>query len=83
MYEFDQNSFSIRFLEDFDDIKSKVIWEKSRGGRFLWYKNWDLGWIWAGGITTEENTFGPIMSNFWGRFFKFKWSKKLKNIVAL
>ena len=26
---------------------SKVITEKSRGGRFLWNRNLDLGWIWA------------------------------------
>ena len=26
----------------------KVIIEKSRGGRFLWNRNWDLGWIWTG-----------------------------------
>ena len=25
----------------------KVIIEKSRGGRFLWIRNSDLGWIWA------------------------------------
>ena len=25
----------------------KVIIEKSRGGRFLWNRNWNLGWIWA------------------------------------
>ena len=25
----------------------KVIIEKSHGGRFLWNRNWDLGWIWA------------------------------------
>ena len=25
----------------------KVIIEKSRGGRFLWNRNCDLGWIWA------------------------------------
>ena len=28
-------------------ITGKVIIEKSRGGRFLWNRNWDLGWIWA------------------------------------
>ena len=48
----------------------KVIIEKSRGsrGRFLWNRNWDLGWIWAGSATFEiyflkkivdgENIFG-------------------------
>ena len=34
----------------------KVIIEKSRGGKFFWNRNWDLGWIWAGSIVqTEEN----------------------------
>ena len=28
-------------------VTSKVIIEKSRGGRFLWNRNRDLGWIWA------------------------------------
>ena len=27
--------------------RCKVIIEKSRGGRFLWNRNWDLVWIWA------------------------------------
>ena len=32
---------------------------------------------------TEKKTFGPIMSNFWGRFFKFsRVEKKIKNIVT-
>ena len=31
----------------------KVIIKKSRGGRFLWNRNGDLGWIWAGSATFE------------------------------
>ena len=42
----------------------KVIWEKSRGGKFLWNKNWDLGWIWAGSATFEAG------------FSMFSWAKK-------
>ena len=38
--------------------------------------------FWAGfgpvGIT-EKKTFGPIMSNFWGRFFQVFIVKKIKN----
>ena len=50
---------------------SKVIIEKSRCGRFLWNRNWDLG------IT--EKKIGSIMSIFWGRFFHvFMDKKKLK-----
>ena len=35
----------------------KVIIEKSRGRRFLWNRNWDLGWIWAGLATFEAGFF--------------------------
>ena len=28
-------------------LLTKVIREKSRGGRFLWIRNWDLGWNWV------------------------------------
>ena len=28
-------------------LTTKVIIEKSCGGRFSWNRNWDLGWIWA------------------------------------
>ena len=28
-------------------VRTKVIIEKSRGGRFLWNRNCNLGWIWA------------------------------------
>ena len=42
---------------------SKVIIEKLRGGRFLWNRNWDLGWIWAGSATFEAG------------FFMFSWAK--------
>ena len=48
----------------------KFIREKSCGGRFLWNKNWDLGWIWAGSATFEAG------------FLMFSWAKKkFKNIV--
>ena len=32
-------------------------------GRFLWNRNWDLGWIWAGLATFEAS------------FFMFSWAK--------
>ena len=38
-------------------IGLKVIREKSRGGRFIWNKNWDLGWIWASSATFEASFF--------------------------
>ena len=41
---------------------TKVIIEKSRGGRFLWNRNWDLGWIWAGSATFHVS--------IWHFFFK-------------
>ena len=42
------------------NFRAKVIIEKSRGGRFLWNRNWDLG------------RFG----NFWGLFFHVFMGKK-------
>ena len=54
---------------------SKVIIEKSRGGRFLWNKYWDLGWIWAGWHCWKKG-FGLIMSNFWGWFKLSSGAKK-------
>ena len=59
----------------FHIVSAKVIIGKSRGGRFLWNRNWDLGWIWAGWATFEAG------------FFKFSWAKtnfkkQIKNIVA-
>ena len=63
-------------------VVPKVIIEKSLSGKFLWNRNWDLGWIWAGWHYWKK-TIGPIMSNFWGRFFQvFVGQKKKKNIVA-
>ena len=51
-------------------ILAKAIIEKSRGGRFLWNRNWDLGWIWDGSATFEAG------------FFMFSWANFfLKNIV--
>ena len=44
----------------------KVIIEKSGGGRFLWNRNRDLGWIWAGSATFEACFFFHV---FMGNFF--------------
>ena len=64
-----QASFSLAWI--------KVIIEKSHGGRFLWNRNWDLGWIWAGWHYWKKQQFGPITSNFWGWFFQVFMGKKL------
>jgi len=54
----------------------KFITEKYRGGRFLWNRNWDLGWF----ALLKKKTFGLIMSTtFESGYFKFLWAKK-KNI---
>ena len=52
-------------------LVSKVIIEKLRDGRFLWNRNWGLGWIWAG------------LAIFDTVFFMFSWAIFffLKNIV--
>ena len=55
---------------DFRVGSYKVIREKSCGGRFLWNKNWDLGWIWAGSATFEAG----FLMFLWAKFF-------LKNIL--
>ena len=54
--------------------RSKVIIEKFRGGRFLWNRNWDLGWIWAGWHywkkkvwTNYEQLLRQIFTYFHGR----------------
>ena len=39
----------------------RVIIEKSRGGRFLWNRNWDLGWIWNSLATFEAGFFYVFM----------------------
>ena len=43
----------LNFFLAFSFFWPTVIIEKSRGGRFLWNRNWDLGWIWAGLATFE------------------------------
>ena len=45
----------------------KIIIEKSRSKRFLWNRNWDLGWIWAGLATFE--------ACFHCRRWKYFWHK--------
>ena len=50
-----------------EQLKGKVILEKSLGGRFLW----KISEIWAG--------LGPIMSNFWEGFFHIFRGKKSLN----
>ena len=49
------------------NIAGKVIIEKARGGRFLWNRNWDLGWILAGSATFEA---GFSLSSWAKKFFK-------------
>ena len=41
----------------------KVIIEKSRNGRFLWHRKWDLGWIWAGWHYWKKN-WGQLWATF-------------------
>ena len=59
---------------------TKVIIEKFCSGRFLWNRNWDLGWIWAGWHYRKKH-FGWSWATFDVGFFKFSWAKvKLKKI---
>ena len=52
-----------------------VIIEKSCGGRFLWKRNWDFGWIWAGWQYRKKGSW-QIMSNFSGWIFQLFVVKK-------
>ena len=77
-------SFSKTALRQSNGIWTKVIIEKSRGGRFLRNKNWYLGWIWASwhywkkDIRTDYEQFlRPVFSSFRGENFF-----KNNNIVA-
>ena len=49
--------FCMKQNRKFGLVWTKVIIEKSRGGRFFWNRNWDLGWIWAGSATCEAGFF--------------------------
>ena len=57
-----------------EQLKGKVILEKSLGGRFLW----KISEIWAGfwPVDNTEKKIGPIMSKFWGQFFHVFMVKK-------
>ena len=71
----DINSTHSFFQKDYNrggDLlyRGKPIIEKSHGGRFLWNRNWDLGWILA-----SLATFGDCF------FHVFMGKKNLKNIV--
>ena len=59
-------------------VLSKVIIKKSRGGRFLWNRNWDLGWIWAGWHYRKKKYLGRLWATFEVLFFMFSWAKKIK-----
>ena len=52
---------------------TKVIIEKSRGGRFLWNRNWCLVWIWAGWHYWKKTHLGQLWATFNNGFFK-SWS---------
>ena len=62
-----------RNLKFYPTIVQKVIIEKSRGGRFLWNRNWDLGWIWADWHYWKKNwdnfeqLLSPVFSCFHGK----------------
>ena len=63
LYVFFDYCYSDTLLSQMNYFSTEVIREKSRGGRFLWNKNWDLGWIWAGSATFEAG------------FLMFSWAK--------
>ena len=66
------------------DSVVKVIIEKSRGGRFLWNKNWDLGWSWSWGgwHCWNKNIWADYLRPFFSSFHGLKFFSKIKNIVV-
>ena len=71
--------------ENISILMAKVFLYKSRGDQFLYNRNWDLSWFWAGWQYWKKT--GPNMSNFWRQFFfMFSWTKTfiilLKDIAA-
>ena len=71
--------------ENISILMAKVFLYKSRGDQFLYNRNWDLSWFWAGWQYWKKT--GPNMSNFWRQFFfMFSWTETfiilLKDIVA-
>ena len=63
-------------------VVGKVIIEKSRGGRFLWNSNWDLGSIWAGWHYWKKNIWANYEQLLRPVFSCFHEQKNfLKNIL--
>ena len=63
------------FKRKIEKVPIKVIIKKSRREPFLWNRIWDLGWL-----AILKQSFGPLTSNFWGRFFNVFIGKKKLNI---
>ena len=60
----------------FDNSGIKVIIEKSRVGRFLWNRNWELGWICADWQYWKKKGLGRLWATFEGGFSCFQGQKK-------
>ena len=74
-YLFDFTDWKIhksRYLADRSNdmiaIKAKI--EKSRSGKFLWNRNWDLGWL-----AILKKKLGQLWAIFEASFFMFSWAK--------
>ena len=59
-------------------LEIKVIIKKSRGGRFLWKRNWYLGWIWAGWNYWKKNFWADDEQLLKSVFSSFHGQKKVK-----
>ena len=58
--------------------KTKVIRKKSGGGRLLWSRDWDSGWIWADWQYWKKSVWADY-EQFWGWFFPiFRGIKNVK-----
>ena len=62
----------------------KIVKEKSHGGRFLWNRRWDLGWIWANWHYRKKiKNYADYEHNLEAVFFMFSLAKKIKNQILI
>ena len=64
---------TLQFCKSCNNVYTKSLYKSHAVSNFN--GNGDLGWFWVSWQHWKK--FGPIMSNFWGRFFMFSWAKKM------
>ena len=61
-----------------NSFQIKVITGKSCGGRLLWNRNWDLGWIWPGWQYWKKRVWADYEQLLRVVFHVFRGKKKFK-----